>query len=86
MEKHEIQIDTPFIRLDQMLKFCGLAETGGHAKEIVEEGVCKVNGAICIQRGKKQPDRSHLAAHRRQELPGQQGRGPDPFWGGKGLD
>jgi ribosome-associated protein len=53
MEKHEIQIDTPFIRLDQMLKFCGLAETGGHAKEIVEEGVCKVNGAICIQRGKK---------------------------------
>lgn len=52
-EVHEIQIKTPFIRLDQLLKFCGLAETGGHAKEIVEEGVCMVNGAVCLQRGKK---------------------------------
>ncbi|MBC8570638.1 RNA-binding S4 domain-containing protein [Oscillospiraceae bacterium NSJ-54] len=53
MEKHTIRIETPFIRLDQMLKFCGMAETGGHAKEIVEEGVCLVNGSICLQRGKK---------------------------------
>lgn len=53
MEKHQIAIKTPFIRLDQLLKYCGLAETGGHAKEIVAEGVCKVNGSVCTARGKK---------------------------------
>lgn len=53
IEKHEISINTAFIRLDQFLKFCGLAETGGHAKEIVAEGVVFVNGSPCLQRGKK---------------------------------
>ena len=53
IEKHEIAIRTEFIRLDQFLKYCGLAETGGHAKEIVAEGVVSVNGTPCLQRGKK---------------------------------
>ncbi len=49
----EIKIKTEYIKLDQFLKFCGLAETGGHAKEIVKEGIVFVNGEICLQRGKK---------------------------------
>lgn len=53
MKIKEIKIRTEFIKLDQFLKFCGLAETGGHAKEIVAEGVVFVNGELCLQRGKK---------------------------------
>ena len=48
MRTEEIKISTAFIKLDQFLKFCGLAETGGHA-----EGVVSVNGEVCMQRGKK---------------------------------
>ncbi len=53
LEQHEIEIRTEFIRLDQLLKYCGLAETGGHAKEIVAEGVVYLNGEQCLMRGKK---------------------------------
>jgi len=53
MKIEEIKIRTEYIKLDQFLKFCGIAETGGHAKEIVAEGVVFVNGEICMQRGKK---------------------------------
>lgn len=48
-----VQIRTEFIKLDQLLKFSGVAETGGHAKEIVAEGVVCVNGEVCTMRGKK---------------------------------
>ena len=53
MEEVTINIDTEFIKLDQLLKFVGIAETGGHAKEIVLEGVVYVNNELCMQRGKK---------------------------------
>lgn len=53
MIRKEISIKTEFIKLDQFLKFVGIAETGGHSKEIVKEGACKVNGEVCTQRGKK---------------------------------
>ena len=52
-EQHEITIQTEYIRLDQLLKYCGLAETGGHAKEIIAEGIVSVNGTPCTMRGKK---------------------------------
>lgn len=52
-ETHEIEITTEFIKLDQLLKFSGLVETGGIAKEIVQNGEVYVNGEICTQRGKK---------------------------------
>lgn len=48
-----IKIKTGFIRLDQLLKFSGIAESGGHAKDIILEGEVKVNGEVCLQRGKK---------------------------------
>ena len=53
MEEVTVNIDTEFIKLDQLLKFVGIAETGGHAKEIVLEGVVYVNDEQCLMRGKK---------------------------------
>ena len=53
IEQHEIKINTEFIKLDQLLKYSGLAETGGHEKEIVAEGAVSVNGEVCMMRGKK---------------------------------
>jgi Uncharacterized conserved protein len=49
----KIEIKTPFIKLDSLLKFAGIAETGGIAKELVIEEKVKVDGEICTQRGKK---------------------------------
>ncbi|RBP36150.1 RNA-binding S4 domain-containing protein [Garciella nitratireducens] len=51
MEK--VKITTPYIKLDQLLKFINVAENGGMAKVMIKEGVVKVNGEIIFQRGKK---------------------------------
>ena len=53
IKKEEIPIKTEFIKLDSLLKFAAVAETGGDAKLMVSEGEIKVNGEICTQRGKK---------------------------------
>lgn len=51
---NEMKIKTEFIRLDQLLKFADIAQTGGHAKVLItEEQIVKVNGEICTQRTKK---------------------------------
>ena len=49
----EIKITTSFIKLDQLLKFSGMVSTGGEAKEVIAEGLVKVNGETAFQRGKK---------------------------------
>lgn len=54
MEK--IRITTEFIKLDALLKFAGLCETGGEAKELIQGGAVKVNGEVCTMRGKKMRD------------------------------
>lgn len=46
-------ITTEFIRLQDLLKLANLVETGGEAKERIQEGEAMVNGEICTQRGKK---------------------------------
>lgn len=53
MAKKEISITTEFIKLDALLKFSGLAFTGGEAKLLIQEGNVLVNGEICTMRGKK---------------------------------
>lgn len=40
------KIKGEFIELIQLLKVLGIAETGGHAKIIVEDGLVKLNGEI----------------------------------------
>ena len=49
----EIKILTPSIKLDQLVKFAGLAETGAKAKILIDLGEFNVNGECCIKRGKK---------------------------------
>lgn len=49
----EVEIHTEFIKLDQLLKFSGVAETGGMAKDMVLNEEVSVNGELCTQRGKK---------------------------------
>jgi ribosome-associated protein len=46
-------IKTEFIRLDALLKLSSLAETGGHAKSMIQNGEVLVNGEVCTMRGKK---------------------------------
>lgn len=46
-------IETEFIRLDSFLKFKGIAETGGQAKQFIQDGIVKVNSEVCTARGKK---------------------------------
>ena len=49
----QISIHTEFIKLDALLKYASLAETGGEAKQMVQAGEVKVNGEVCTMRGKK---------------------------------
>ena len=49
----EIVITTEFIKLQDLLKFAGLVETGGEAKVRVQGGEVRVGGEVCLQRGKK---------------------------------
>ena len=48
-----ILIHTDFIKLDAMLKFAGLVETGGEAKLLIQQGQVQLNGEVCTMRGKK---------------------------------
>ena len=49
----DIQINTPYIKLDQLLKFSGIADDGVMAKDMIKDGICKVNGDIEYRRGRK---------------------------------
>ncbi|MBQ7038646.1 MAG: S4 domain-containing protein YaaA [Clostridia bacterium] len=47
------KIQTDFIRLDALLKLAGVADTGGQAKWMIQDGTVLLNGEVCTQRGKK---------------------------------
>lgn len=49
----EVTIRGASIELAQLLKFGGLAETGGEAKQIVTAGKVTLNGVVETQRGKQ---------------------------------
>jgi ribosome-associated protein len=51
MEK--VYINTEYIKLDQLLKFANAVEGGGMAKNVILDGLVKVNREIVLQRGKK---------------------------------
>ena len=48
-----IEINTEYIKLDSALKYCGIAENGAHAKEIILAGYVTVNGEQELRRGRK---------------------------------
>ena len=53
MEKMNINITTEYIKLDQLLKFSALAESGAMAKDMIFDGIVSVIGEVCTMRGKK---------------------------------
>lgn len=40
----------PSLRLDDALKYFGIATTGGHAKRLIQEGAVRVNGRVETRR------------------------------------
>lgn len=42
--------DRPSLRLDDALKFFGIASTGGHAKLLIQQGEVRVNGVVETRR------------------------------------
>lgn len=45
--------ETPMMRLDDVLKFFGIASTGGHAKHLIQAGEVRVNGAVETRRKRR---------------------------------
>ena len=45
--------ETSPLRLDQFLKLSGVADTGGQAKWMIQNGEVKVNGEVETRRGRK---------------------------------
>ena len=48
-----IKIDTPFIKLQQLLKFADVVSDGSDAKILITEGYVSVNGENELRRGRK---------------------------------
>ena len=48
-----ITIKDEFIKLGQALKLASMVSSGVDAKMVITEGQVKVNGEVCLQRGKK---------------------------------
>ena len=53
MEYKKIFIKEEFIRLDSAMKLADMVNSGGHAKIVIQSGEVKVNGEVCLMRGKK---------------------------------
>ncbi len=49
----EVRIKDDFIKLGQAMKLCGAVDSGVEAKLVIQQEKVKVNGEICISRGKK---------------------------------
>lgn len=52
----EIKLRDEFIKLGQAIKAANLVESGAEAKEVIQDGLVKVNGEVCTMRGKKLVD------------------------------
>ncbi len=48
-----ITIRDEFIKLGQAMKLASMVSSGVDAKMVITEGQVKVNGEVCLQRGKK---------------------------------
>lgn len=53
MSEEKVTITTEYIKLDQLLKFSGVAMTGADAKDMILSEMVEVDGEICTMRGKK---------------------------------
>ena len=48
-----VYITTEFIKLESFLKLANAVESGGMAKNLIQDGYVLVNGEVCTMRGKK---------------------------------
>lgn len=48
-----VQLSTPFIELDKLLKRENLAASGGEARYLISEGLVEVNGRVETRKRKK---------------------------------
>ena len=48
-----VKIRDEFIKLGQVLKLSGMADSGVDAKMIIQDGLVKVNGEVDLRRGRK---------------------------------
>lgn len=53
MKEEKVKIATEFIKLEALLKFAGVVDTGGEGKVLIQAGGVGVNGEVCTMRGKK---------------------------------
>jgi ribosome-associated protein len=51
MDRSSVDLRTPDIHLDALLKFAGIVSTGGEAKLLIRTGLVRVNGAREGRRG-----------------------------------
>jgi ribosome-associated protein len=52
-DPRDVPIRDDTIRLGQLLKLAGLAESGGHARELIQDGEVRVNGEVDLRRGRQ---------------------------------
>lgn len=58
------------IRLDHFLKFQGFAQTGGHAKILIQDGAVVVNGEVETRRRRKLNKGDVVSCDGREEVVG----------------
>lgn len=49
----DVPIREQTIRLGQLLKLAGLADSGAHARQLVQEGAVRVDGKVETRRGRQ---------------------------------
>jgi ribosome-associated protein len=64
----EVAIETARIALGDFLKWAGAADTGGRAKQMVQTGAVRVNGAVERRRGRRLAPGDRVAADGREYL------------------
>jgi ribosome-associated protein len=52
-EPRDVLIREQTIRLGQLLKLAGLADSGGEARSLVQDGAARVNGEVETRRGRQ---------------------------------
>ena len=52
-ETVQLKANTEFIELMKLLKFAQVAQTGGHAKILIEEGLISVNNEVEYRKRRK---------------------------------
>jgi ribosome-associated protein len=63
---HAVIIETPRITLGDFMKWAGAVETGGRAKQLVQDGAVRVNGTVERRRGRQLAPGDRVAAAGRE--------------------